>query len=133
MRARQKAAISSTACDGPAHVHAFFSDLVRPVLKHGRKSLTVEQVFFVGAGTGKRLESACVDLGTGNRLVILRVVCARAQVFGVSLSFFFFPSLPSLCLSLSPSLSLPLRLHHHLHLISSLIIIILSLHVSIFH
>ena len=41
-----EAAISSTACDGPAHMHAFFfSGLVRPVLKHGPKSLIVAQVF----------------------------------------------------------------------------------------
>ena len=43
---RAKAAISSTACDGPAHVHASFSGLVRHVLKHGPKSLTVKLFFF---------------------------------------------------------------------------------------
>ena len=43
-----KAAISSTACDGPAHMHVFFFLIsFRPVLKHGPKSLTVEQVFFL--------------------------------------------------------------------------------------
>ena len=58
-----KAVISSTACDGPAHVRAFCFFRI-----YGPNSLTVEQFFFVGAGTCKRLESACLDLGTGNRL-----------------------------------------------------------------
>ena len=46
----------------------FFLVSFRPVFKHGPKSLTVEQIFFVGAGTCKRLESACLDRGTSNRL-----------------------------------------------------------------
>ena len=42
---------------------------IKTKLKHLRrtKSLTVGS-FFVGAGTCKRLESACLNIGTGNRL-----------------------------------------------------------------
>ena len=40
-----EAAFSSTACDGPAHVHAFVCGLLQLVLEHGPKSLTIGQVF----------------------------------------------------------------------------------------
>ena len=69
-------------------VHTFFLVSFRPVLKQGPKSLTVRQVF-LGGGTCKRLESACLDK---QPIVILRVVCARALVFGVSLSLSVSPS-----------------------------------------
>ena len=44
-----EAVISSAACVGPAHMHAFFSGLCRPVLKHGPKGLTFWHFFCASA------------------------------------------------------------------------------------
>ena len=75
-----KAAISSIACDGPAHAHAFFfflSGLVRPVLKHGPKSLTVEHFFF-GCWNLQAPRKRLLGPRHKQPFVILKVVRARA-------------------------------------------------------
>ena len=104
VRARHKRPFSSTACDGPAHVHAFCSGLVRPVLKHGPKSLTVGQVFLWV------LEPAAqaTDFDLESRMRKSISVWCLSLPLCLSLCFFLF--VPFLSLSVSVSLHLLLIL-----------------------
>ena len=120
--------VQGTACDGPAHMHAFFFLVsFRPVLKHGPKSVTVEQVFFVGAKPASALKALAwtsaqaTDCDLKSRLRnSISVWCLSP--FSLSL-FFLFSLFFSLFLRLSVSLS-PFSAHHHSYLhVSNFIIL----------
>ena len=96
-----QAAIPSTACDGPAHVHAFFLVSFSASLETRTKESNRWAGFFCVLhlkAPQKRL------FGPRHRepIEILRVVRARACVFGVHVCVFFFPfASPSLLFFLS--------------------------------
>ena len=120
-------------------MHAFFFGLVRSVLKHGPKSLTVKQ-FFVGAKPASALKALAstaaqaTDCDLESRLLPslpYPPLPSLLSLSSLSLLYVFF------VFSLSPYLCLPLSSffpHHHryLHFSLNIIFIIIVLHL-IFH